>query len=84
MEKNSSPLTLHILYLQISCLLERLRGAACASEPRTQRAIYELGFSVMNPVLVLLAVYKDEVHKFMHAYWFHACMNTADFSTIGT
>ncbi|XP_022158370.1 exportin-4 isoform X3 [Momordica charantia] len=47
--------------VMISCLLERLRGAACASEPRTQRAIYELGFSVMNPVLVLLAVYKDEL-----------------------
>ncbi|XP_022933418.1 exportin-4 isoform X1 [Cucurbita moschata] len=46
--------------MMISFLLERLRGAACASEPRTQRAIYELGFSVMNPVLVLLAVYKDE------------------------
>lgn len=46
--------------MMISCLLERLRGAACALEPRTQRSIYELGFSVMNPVLVLLAVYKDE------------------------
>ncbi|KAE8653609.1 hypothetical protein Csa_007263 [Cucumis sativus] len=46
--------------MMISCLLERLRGAACALEPRTQTSIYELGFSVMNPVLVLLAVYKDE------------------------
>lgn len=46
--------------LSVSCLLERLRGAASASEPRTQRAIYELGFSIMNPVLALLEVYKDE------------------------
>ncbi|KAK7285878.1 hypothetical protein RJT34_20662 [Clitoria ternatea] len=44
----------------VSCMLERLRGAASASEPRTQKAIYELGFSVMNPVLVLLEVYKHE------------------------
>ncbi|GAB4836093.1 hypothetical protein Ancab_001010 [Ancistrocladus abbreviatus] len=44
----------------VSCLLERFRGAACASEPRTQKAIYEMGFSVMNPVLVLLEVYKHE------------------------
>lgn len=43
-------------------MLERLRGAASASEPRTQNAIYELGFSVMNPVLVLLEVYKHEVY----------------------
>lgn len=78
MDKHRSQLALHItvlfffslkkitLYLQISCLLERLRGAACALEPRTQTSIYELGFSVMNPVLVLLAVYKDEVQKFLH------------------
>jgi hypothetical protein len=43
-------------------MLERLRGVASASEPRTQNAIYELGFSVMNPVLVLLEVYKHEVY----------------------
>lgn len=42
-------------------MLERLRGAASASEPRTQKPIYELGFSVMNPILVLLEVYKHEV-----------------------
>ncbi|WCJ43784.1 Exportin-4 [Euphorbia peplus] len=46
--------------LSVSCLLERLRGAAGASEPRTQRALYEMGFSVTNPVLVLLEVYKHE------------------------
>ncbi|GMP21962.1 hypothetical protein CsSME_00000164 [Camellia sinensis var. sinensis] len=46
--------------LSVSCLLERLRGAASASEPRTQKAIYEMGFSVMNPILILLEVYKHE------------------------
>ncbi|CAJ1961162.1 unnamed protein product [Sphenostylis stenocarpa] len=48
------------ILLTVSCMLERLRGAASASEPRTQKAIYELGFSVMNPILVLLEVYKHE------------------------
>jgi len=42
-------------------MLERLRGAASASEPRTQKAIYDLGFSVMNHILVFLEVYKHEV-----------------------
>ncbi|KAF2306990.1 hypothetical protein GH714_023093 [Hevea brasiliensis] len=46
--------------LSVSCLLERLRGAASASEPRTQRSLYEMGFSVMNPLLVLLEAYKHE------------------------
>ncbi|XP_031282100.1 exportin-4 [Pistacia vera] len=46
--------------LSVSCLLERLRGAANATEPRTQKALYELGFSVMNPILLLLEVYKHE------------------------
>ncbi|KAM7532194.1 hypothetical protein LguiB_035604 [Lonicera macranthoides] len=48
------------IILLVACLLERLRGAASASEPRTQKAIYEMGFSVMNPVLVFLEVYKHE------------------------
>ncbi|TKY61337.1 Exportin-4 protein [Spatholobus suberectus] len=48
------------ILLLVSCMLERLRGAASASEPRTQKAIYGLGFSVMNPILVLLEVYKHE------------------------
>lgn len=48
------------IILSVSCLLERLRGAARALEPRTQKAIYEMGFSVMNSVLVLLEVYKHE------------------------
>ncbi|XP_038715218.1 exportin-4 [Tripterygium wilfordii] len=46
--------------LYTSCLWERLRGAASATDPRTQRAVYEMGFSVMNPVIVLLEVYKHE------------------------
>ncbi|XP_071700961.1 uncharacterized protein [Rutidosis leptorrhynchoides] len=46
--------------LAVTCLLERLRGASSASEPRTQKAIYEMGFSVMKPILKLLEVYKDE------------------------
>ncbi|KAJ6292015.1 hypothetical protein OIU76_023999 [Salix suchowensis] len=48
------------IILQVSILLERLRGAASASEPRTQRALYEMGLSLMNPILVLLEVYKHE------------------------
>ncbi|ESQ49637.1 hypothetical protein EUTSA_v10019943mg [Eutrema salsugineum] len=49
------------IMLLVSCVLERLRGAASATEPRTQRAIYEMGLSVMNPVLRLLEVYKHEI-----------------------
>ncbi|KAL6989065.1 hypothetical protein U1Q18_014817 [Sarracenia purpurea var. burkii] len=50
--------------LLVSCLLERLRGTASASEPRTQKAIYEMGFSVMNSVLIFLEVYKHELSIF--------------------
>ncbi|GFP96740.1 exportin-4 [Phtheirospermum japonicum] len=45
---------------QVSCLLERLRGVARASETCTQKAIYQMGFSVMNTVLIFLQTYKDE------------------------
>ncbi|XP_022719062.1 exportin-4-like isoform X4 [Durio zibethinus] len=48
------------IIMSVSCFLERLRGAASAAEPRTQRAVYEMGISVMNPVLLLLEVYKHE------------------------
>ncbi|KAJ9542463.1 hypothetical protein OSB04_028969 [Centaurea solstitialis] len=44
----------------VTCILERLRGASSASEPRTQKAIYEMGFSVMQSILKLIEVYKDE------------------------
>ncbi|XP_076931070.1 uncharacterized protein LOC143596096 isoform X2 [Bidens hawaiensis] len=46
--------------LVVTCLLERLRGASRASEPRTQKAIYEMGFSVLQPILKFLEVYKLE------------------------
>ncbi|KAL8109068.1 hypothetical protein AgCh_025241 [Apium graveolens] len=46
--------------LGVTCLLERLRGASSASEPRTQKAIFEMGLSVMNPITKLLEVYKNE------------------------
>ncbi|KAK6911324.1 Exportin-1, C-terminal [Dillenia turbinata] len=46
--------------LSVSCLLERLRGAARATEPRTQKAIYEMGSTVMNSILIFLEVYKHE------------------------
>ncbi|KAL3838119.1 hypothetical protein ACJIZ3_022710 [Penstemon smallii] len=48
------------IILWVSCLLERLRGVASASESRTQKAIYEIGFSVLNPVLIFLQAYRDE------------------------
>ncbi|KAF9605670.1 hypothetical protein IFM89_018013 [Coptis chinensis] len=46
--------------LWVSSLFERLRGAARATEPRTQNALYEMGVSVMSSVLALLEVYKHE------------------------
>ncbi|XP_009631655.1 uncharacterized protein [Nicotiana tomentosiformis] len=48
------------IILFVSCLLERLRGAASATEPRSQRAIYEMGYSVLNPLLTFMEVYKHE------------------------
>uniref|UniRef100_A0A1D1XQV5 Exportin-4 n=1 Tax=Anthurium amnicola TaxID=1678845 RepID=A0A1D1XQV5_9ARAE len=44
----------------VSCLLERLRGAARATEPRTQKAVFDVAVSVMGPLLTLLEVYKDQ------------------------
>ncbi|XP_026401021.1 exportin-4-like [Papaver somniferum] len=46
--------------LLVSCLLDRLRGAAMATQPRSRKAIYEMGLSVMGPVLTLLESYKHE------------------------
>lgn len=46
--------------LGVTCLLERLRGASSTSEPRTQKAIFDMGLSVMNPIIILLEVYKSE------------------------
>ncbi|KAF3328040.1 Exportin-4 [Carex littledalei] len=44
----------------VSCLLERLRGAVRATQPRTQKAIFEMGHAVMNPLLSLLEIYKNQ------------------------
>ncbi|XP_059282378.1 uncharacterized protein LOC132036141 isoform X2 [Lycium ferocissimum] len=48
------------IILLVSCLLERLRGAASATEPRTQRAIYEMGYAALNPLLMFMEAYKHE------------------------
>ncbi|GLJ30839.1 hypothetical protein SUGI_0612650 [Cryptomeria japonica] len=48
-----------IIFL-VTCLLERLRGAAIATEPRNQKANFEMGVSVMNPLLTFLEVYKNQ------------------------
>nr|XP_043632793.1 exportin-4 isoform X2 [Erigeron canadensis] len=67
--------------LVVTCLLERLRGASCASEPRTQKAIYEMGFSVMQPILKFLEVYKDEVSfiNILHESCFELSTDGSDF-----
>lgn len=44
----------------VTCLVERLRGAAIATEPRCQRAIFEMGAAVMNSLLRFLEVYKNQ------------------------
>ncbi|KAG6541019.1 hypothetical protein Mapa_017592 [Marchantia paleacea] len=46
--------------LQVSCLIERLRGAARATLPRSQKAIFEVGAAVMEPLLILLQTYKHQ------------------------
>ncbi|XP_068654484.1 uncharacterized protein [Aristolochia californica] len=46
--------------LLVSCLLERLRGAVRATQPRNQKAIFDIGVAVMNPLLTLLEVYKNQ------------------------
>ncbi|CAN6479474.1 unnamed protein product [Victoria cruziana] len=46
--------------LMVSCLLERLRGAARATQPRTQKAIFDMALAVMNPLLTLLEVYRNQ------------------------
>ncbi|CAM6129712.1 unnamed protein product [Calypogeia fissa] len=45
---------------QVSCLIERLRGAARATLPRSQKAIFEVGSAVMEPLLILLQTYKHQ------------------------
>eukprot|EP01018_Ginkgo_biloba_P030182 Gb_04408 [translate_table: standard] len=46
--------------LLVSCLVERLRGAARATQPRSQRAIFEMGAAVMNSLLTFLEAYKNQ------------------------
>ncbi|KAJ7517651.1 hypothetical protein O6H91_21G033100 [Diphasiastrum complanatum] len=48
------------IILKVSCLLERLRGAARATLPRSQKAVFEVGAMVMEPLLVLLRTYKNQ------------------------
>ncbi|CAA6673264.1 unnamed protein product [Spirodela intermedia] len=48
-----------ILFM-VCCFLERLRGAARATESRTQKAIFDVAVSAMDPILTLLEVYKDQ------------------------
>ncbi|XP_035820164.1 exportin-4 isoform X7 [Zea mays] len=47
-----------VIYM-VCCLLERLRGAARATQPRTQKVLFEMAHTVMNPLLTLLEVYKN-------------------------
>ncbi|XP_042439550.1 exportin-4-like isoform X1 [Zingiber officinale] len=44
----------------VSCLLERLRGASRATQPRTQKSIFEMGCAVMSSLLTLLELYKNQ------------------------
>ncbi|KAG0575366.1 hypothetical protein KC19_VG340300 [Ceratodon purpureus] len=46
--------------VQVSCLIERLRGAARATLPRSQKAIFDVGSAVMEPLLVLVQTYKHQ------------------------
>ncbi|CAL9153708.1 unnamed protein product [Musa hybrid cultivar] len=48
------------IYMVVSCLLERLRGASRATQPRTQKSIFEMGCAVMNSLLTLLELYKNQ------------------------
>ncbi|KAL6641078.1 hypothetical protein ACP70R_019259 [Stipagrostis hirtigluma subsp. patula] len=48
-----------VVYM-VCCLLERLRGAARAAQPRTQKVLFEMGHTVMNSLLTLLEVYRNE------------------------
>ncbi|KAI5070172.1 hypothetical protein GOP47_0014515 [Adiantum capillus-veneris] len=46
--------------LLVTNLLERLRGAARATMPRTQKAMFEIGVAVMEPLLIFLECYKNQ------------------------
>ncbi|MCO5598035.1 hypothetical protein L7F22_052124 [Adiantum nelumboides] len=46
--------------LLVTNLMERLRGAARATMPRTQKVMFEIGVTVMEPLLVFLECYKNQ------------------------
>jgi hypothetical protein len=48
-----------VIYM-VCCLLERLRGAARATQPRTQKVLFEMGHTAMKSLLTLLEVYKNQ------------------------
>ena len=41
--------------------MERLRGAARATMPRSQKAMFNIGAAVMDPLLIFLEAYKNQV-----------------------
>ncbi|KAG0452958.1 hypothetical protein HPP92_025622, partial [Vanilla planifolia] len=45
----------------IICLLERLIGMAKATQPRTQKAIFEVGATVMKSLITLLKAYNNQL-----------------------
>ena len=65
-------------WLQVCCLLERLRGAARATQPRTQKVLFEMGRTVMNPLLTLLEVYKNHVMLFFKHHTITLQVNVED------
>lgn len=52
--------------IQVSCLIDRLRGAARATLPRSQSAIFDVGAAVMEPLLVLMRTYNNHVRQTRH------------------
>ena len=49
------------LVLEVTFLVECLRGAVMDTEHRSQREIFEMGATVMNYLLRFLEVYKNQV-----------------------
>jgi hypothetical protein len=45
---------------QVSCLLERLRGSACATLPSTQGALFQVYTSLLQPLLALQEAFQAE------------------------
>ncbi|XP_020595203.1 exportin-4-like, partial [Phalaenopsis equestris] len=44
----------------VNCLLERLIGVARATQPRTQKAVFDVCVAVVNPLITLLEAYKNQ------------------------